>query len=189
MLKYLLNSLFIFLMLSSFSLANNDEAKLQAKLQKEFGHDLTHAPFFLRFAYYKEFDKDWKETDYLERKAFLGDYETQSAAEQAKEEADAKAQIAKEKERLREKREALRKENEQLKAQLTQIQTAINAILLTGASYVRPGFSLTRANLKDLQTREQYLVRSINRDAGGVLAVGEVAGTAYPYPGQDTWNH
>ena len=118
MVKYFF--LFIFLALSSPSFANNDEAKLEAKLEKEFGHDLTHAPFFLRFAYYKEFDQDWKETDYMERKAFLEDYETQSAAEQAKEEAEAKAQIAKEKERLREKREALRKENEQLKAQLAQ---------------------------------------------------------------------
>ena len=76
---------------------------------------------------------------------------------------------------------------DQLKTQLDQIQTAIQAILLTGSSYVRPGLSLTRANLKDLQSREQYLVRSINRDTNGVMAVGEVAGTAYLYPGQDTW--
>ena len=114
-----LSFLFVFLMLPSFSFAGNQD-KQEAKLQKEFGHDLTHAPFFLRFAYYKEFDKDWKETDYLERKAFLGDYETQSAAEQAKEEAEAKAQIAKEKERLRAKQAALRKEQERLKAEATE---------------------------------------------------------------------
>ncbi len=120
MVKYLLNFLFVFLMLSSFSFANNDDAKLQAKLQKEYGYDLTKAPFFLRFSYYKEFNKDWKKTDYPERLSFLEDYETRSAAEQAKEKAEAKAAAVKEKERLREKKEALGKEKERLKAQLAK---------------------------------------------------------------------
>ncbi len=47
----------------------------------------------------------------------MTDYETNLAAQQTKEKADAKATAAKEKERLREKKEALRKEQERLKAQ------------------------------------------------------------------------
>ena len=116
MIKYLLSFLFVFLMLSSFSFAKDDDAKLQTKLQEEFGRDLTHAPFFLRFAYYKEFNKDWKKTDYLERKAFLTDYETELAAQQAQEKADAKAAAAQEKERYLAKKEELRKEKERLRA-------------------------------------------------------------------------
>ena len=100
--KYLLNFLFVFLMLSSFSFAKNEDAQLQ----KEFGNDLTKAPFFLRFAYSKEFNKDWKDTDYSERRAFLMDYETNLAAKQAQEKIDAKAAAAEEKERLRRKRSA-----------------------------------------------------------------------------------
>jgi len=120
MVKYLLNFLFVFLMLSSFSFAQKDDAKLQVKLQKEFGYDLTHVPFFLRFSYYKKFDKNWKESDYPERLAFLKNYETNLAAEQVKEKADAKAAAAKEKERLGEKKEALRKEKERSKARLAE---------------------------------------------------------------------
>lgn len=117
MLKYLLNFLFVFLMLSSFSFANNGDTKLQAKLQKEYGRDLTKAPFFLRFAYNKEFNKDWGKTDYPQRLSFLADYETKSAAEQAKEKADAEAAAIKEKQRLLEKKEELRKEKDKLKAE------------------------------------------------------------------------
>ncbi len=120
MIKYLLNILFIFLLLSSFSFADTNAAKMQAKLQKEYGWDLTKVPFFLRFAYYKEFNKDWKETDYPQRLSFLTDYEIQLAAEQAKEKAETQAATAKEKERLREKKEAERKEKERLKAQLAK---------------------------------------------------------------------
>jgi len=104
-------------MLSSYSFADKDDAKMQAKLQKEYGYDLTHAPFFLRFAYYKEFDKDWKKTDYPERYAFLADYEISSAAQLAKDKAEAKAEAAQEKERLQEKKDALRKEKDRLKAE------------------------------------------------------------------------
>lgn len=121
MIKYLL--LFMFLTLSSFSFANNinnDEAKLEAKLQKEFGYDLTHVPFFLRFSFSKEFDKDWKDSDYLERKVFLADYEKNLAIKQAMEKAEAKAAAAKEKELFLEKKEALSVEKERLKARLVQ---------------------------------------------------------------------
>src|ERR1700679_219596 len=86
MVKYLLNFLFVFLILSSFSFAKNDDTKLQS----EYGYDLIHAPFFLRFAFEKEFTKDWQKSDYPEREAFLKDYETNLAAEQKKEQVEAK---------------------------------------------------------------------------------------------------
>ena len=116
MIKYLLSFLFVFLMLSSFSFAKDDDAKLQTKLQEEFGTDLSHAPFFLRFAFSKEFNKDWKKSDYLERKVFLTDYETDLAADRAQEKADAKAAAAEEKELYLAKKEELRKEKERLRA-------------------------------------------------------------------------
>jgi hypothetical protein len=115
MVKYLLNFLCIFLFLSSLSFAK--EAFDEVFLQKEFGADLSHAPFFLRFAFSKEFNKDWKKTDYLERKVFLTDYENDLAAEQAKEKVDAKAAAVQEREGTLAKKEALLKEKERLKAQ------------------------------------------------------------------------
>ena len=45
--KYLLNFLFVFLILSSFSFAKDDDAKLQTKLQEEFG-----AIFLTRLSFY-----------------------------------------------------------------------------------------------------------------------------------------
>jgi hypothetical protein len=115
MVKYLLNFLCIFLFLSSLSFAK--EAFDEAFLQKEFGDDLSHAPFFLRFAFNKEFNKDWGKSDYLERKIFLTNYETGLAVEQVKEKTDAKAAAAQEKERYLATKEALLKEKERLKAQ------------------------------------------------------------------------
>lgn len=117
MAKYLLNLLFISLMLSSLALANNGDAKLQAKLQSEYGADLTHAPFFLRFAFKKEFNKDWKKTDYLERKAYLTDYEMNLMAQQKQEKNEARAEAIKEKERLNAQRDADLKEKERLNAE------------------------------------------------------------------------
>ena len=116
MLKCLLFFLFAFLIVSSFSFAKDNEPELQ----KEFGHDLTHVPFFLRFAFNKEFNKDWKKSDYPERKAFLTKYEANVAAEQVKEEAEQKAEAEREKERLREKNEAQHKADERLKASLAE---------------------------------------------------------------------
>jgi hypothetical protein len=103
-------------MFSSFSFAGSDDDKLLAKLQNEYGYDLTHAPFFLRFAFYKEFNKDWKRSDYLERKYFLTDYEINLEAQQAKEKTYAKIQADKEKELLYERKETLRKDKDRLKA-------------------------------------------------------------------------
>ena len=67
MIKYLLNILVVFLMLSSFCFAKNDDNGLQ----KEYGTDLTKAPFFLRFNFYNEYKKDWEESSYAERKDFM----------------------------------------------------------------------------------------------------------------------
>ena len=113
MIKYLLNFLFVFLMLSSFSFAKDDDSKLQ----KEFGPDLSHAPFFLRFAFSKEFNKDWGKSDYSERKAFLTDYETNLTTKQKQEAVDAKTAATEEKERLRAQKAELRQEKEKLKTQ------------------------------------------------------------------------
>ena len=64
-----------------------------------------------------------------------------------------------------------------LRTQLLAIQTAITNILTTGQSYVRPGLSLTHANLKDLESREQTLIRGIQRAEGGIITVAEVGHT------------
>ena len=96
MVKYLLNFLFVFLCYHHFLLPKHDDSKLQ----KEYGSDLTKAPFFLRFAFHKEFNKDWKKSDYSERKAFLTDYETNLAEEQAKKKQMLKLKLQKEKERF-----------------------------------------------------------------------------------------
>ena len=74
-----------------------------------------------------------------------------------------------------------------VQAQLAQIQTAIQAILLTGESYVRPGLSITRAQLPALQKREQYLIATLNRADGGIIAAGEIGGGAFPNPETETW--
>jgi hypothetical protein len=118
MVRFLLNFLIVFLLIISFSFADteNNDAKLEAKLQKEYGYALTHVPFFLRFAYFKTYDKPWTETDYPERKAYLADYELNVAAEKAKEKAEAKAAADDEKKRILDKKEAQRKEKDRLKA-------------------------------------------------------------------------
>jgi hypothetical protein len=117
MINLLLKFLMVFMLLSSFSFADNsDDTKLEAKLQKEYGYALTHVPFFLRFAYFKEFDKPWTETNYPEREAFLADYVVNITAEKAKEKADAKAAADIEKNRILDKKETQRKEKDRIKA-------------------------------------------------------------------------
>ena len=76
-----------------------------------------------------------------------------------------------------------------LKAQLLAVETAITNILTTGQSYVRPGLSLTRADLDKLTQREKLLSAWITRAQDGIFAVGEVAGTVYPYPGEDAFDN
>jgi len=117
MVRCLLSFIFVFLMISTFSFAKPDEL---VKLQKKYGYNLTKAPFFLRFAFHKEFNKDWKKSEFPERKAFLIDYEANLAKDQKKEREEAKEEADKEKELSLEKKEELRKENERLKAQHAQ---------------------------------------------------------------------
>jgi hypothetical protein len=112
MVRYLRITLFVFLMLSSFAFAKTDEAKLKS----EFGDDLTKAPFFLRFSFQKEFNKDWNDTDYAERKAFLAGYDASVGTEQVKDIEDTKAAQRAEKARLRAKNDEARKERYRLKA-------------------------------------------------------------------------
>jgi len=83
MIKKFIAFLFIFSMLSSFSYAANDDAKWTARLQKDYGRDLTKAPYFLRFSFEKSFNKTWKESFFYERRIFLENYETELARDQA----------------------------------------------------------------------------------------------------------
>jgi hypothetical protein len=102
MVRYFLNPLFVFLMLSTFAFAaaKYDDTKLQA----EFGKDLTKAPFYLRYAYTQKFNRDWGKTDYAQREAFLKDYEINLAKNQAKQRAEAKAEALKERQEMLEKK-------------------------------------------------------------------------------------
>jgi len=119
MVKYLLNSLIIFLMLSSFSFARDNDAALQ----QEYGPDLTKAPFFLRFAFEKQTNIDWGKSYYSDRKAFLTNYEANLDAQRVQEKADAREAADEEKERLREKRDKQRQEQDRLKAQQDEDKT------------------------------------------------------------------
>lgn len=116
MVKFLLNSLVIFLMLASFAFAKNDDAKIK----KEFGPDLTQAPFFIRYSFSKQYDKDWGESTYSEREAFLTKYEANLTAEQKQEKADAKALAEEKKERLQEKKRIQRKLADRIKAEIDE---------------------------------------------------------------------
>lgn len=54
--------------------------------------------------------------------------------------------------------------------QLEAVQTAIEKVL-QGQSYSIGGRTLTRANLADLQKREQWLRTMVAREAGGGIAM------------------
>ena len=115
MLRYLLSFLFIFLMLSTLAIAK--KSNIEAVLHNEYGADLTHAPFFLRYSFHKQYKKDWKDSTYSQRRDFLANYESNIDAEQAQEKADAKAESRNEKDRLRQQRQAERDARESLRAQ------------------------------------------------------------------------
>lgn len=115
MAKFLFLLIFFALAPQSWAAPRGEITDVQ--LQKEYGYDLTKAPFFLRFSYFRQFGKDWKETDYTEREAFLKDYDTNAAIERAKDMADAKAEAAEEKALAREKRQELKDQLAQLKAE------------------------------------------------------------------------
>ena len=114
MFKYFLA--FTFFMFSTFALADIKEIKLQ----KEYGQDLTKAPFFLRFTYYKEYNKDWSSTLYEDRLGFLENFEALSAQEKEQEKADAKMAQEAEKNKLLEKKLAEKKEKDRLRAEAAE---------------------------------------------------------------------
>ncbi|MGL4966150.1 MAG: hypothetical protein ACRC67_33325 [Inquilinus sp.] len=53
---------------------------------------------------------------------------------------------------------------------LDEVQEAISAVM-RNQSYTIDGRTLTRANLKDLQEREETLLRRVNREAGGGMRI------------------
>lgn len=116
MLKLLLTLIFSISILSSVSLAKTDDSKLQ----KEYGVNLTRVPFFLRYMFNSHYGKDWKNSDFSERKAFLADYDNRTAEEQAQEQADVKAEIDKAKQDLADKKEKARQERDRKRAQLAE---------------------------------------------------------------------
>ncbi len=120
MLKLLFSFLFIFLFLSTFSEAKDG---IDLKLKQEYGDDLSHAPFFLRFAFLKAYNKDWKESIYPERESFLKDYELNLSLEQKQEKEEAKQEAEDERERSKEKREALQRQRDRLRAEIQEEET------------------------------------------------------------------
>lgn len=118
MYKFLVNILLFFILITSISYAKTRNE--DAKLQTEYGYDLTHVPFFLRYDYESKYHKYWSKTYYLDRKYFLLDYETNLAVEKLKNKAEAKAEAEKEKRRLNEKKAALKKEKDRLKARIDE---------------------------------------------------------------------
>lgn len=118
MVKYISNFLFIFLILTSLSFAKDDDSKLK----REYGQDLTHVPFFLRFDFSKKYGIDWKDTYYAQRRVFLKDYDISYEAEQKKEKAEARAEADRKKAYLIAKRDALLKEKHRIMNQLIEEQ-------------------------------------------------------------------
>ena len=116
MFKYVISFLFI-LLLSTPSFAKIDE---MTKLKKEYGQDLSRAPFFLRFAFYKRYNVDWKKSFYSDRKEFLIQYEKEHSADLAHEKELARAEAQKESEIQFEKKEELRKERDRLKVRIAK---------------------------------------------------------------------
>ncbi|MDE1920575.1 MAG: hypothetical protein KGJ09_06030 [Candidatus Omnitrophica bacterium] len=106
-----------FLMMSSCSLASgiND-----AKLKQKYGSQLTHAPFFLRYAFLKTYGEDWADSSYSQREPFLMDYEKNLGVEMAREKAEDRAEAQEEKQRQDERKDELRKERDRIKAQLDE---------------------------------------------------------------------
>lgn len=123
MLKKSLIFIIILLVLSSTSYGKTDEEKYLPGLQKEYGRDLTHTPFFLRFSFQKEFNKLWKESNYPEREYFLLMYVKNIDEENKKEKDKAAAQAQYDKQRAIEKKELLIKQRNRLKAQLAKEKT------------------------------------------------------------------
>jgi len=103
---------FLFLMLSSFSFAKDNDAKLKS----EYGPYLTHAPYFLRFAFAKAYKKDWNDSYYYERRLFLVKYEADQVAQKIKDKEEARIAADRERERKEMKKAELQKEKDRWNA-------------------------------------------------------------------------
>jgi hypothetical protein len=118
MFRYLLSFFIIFLFLTSFSLAKkgSDEGALQA----EYGRDLTHVPYFLRYSFYNDYHLDWKKSNYAERHVFLEKYQISLAQQQIQEREDERLAKQDEREKIHAQREAERAEKDREKADLAE---------------------------------------------------------------------
>jgi len=106
MVKKVFNLLLVSLMLASSAYASD------AKLKSEYGQDLTHAPFIIRYAFYNELHEEWGKSDYAQRKAFLTNYDRKLKEEQRLDKAEARAESNHYKEILSQKKVALRKKEQ-----------------------------------------------------------------------------
>jgi len=111
MVRTILNTLLIFLLIAGTSWAKMTEAQLK----QIYGQDLSHAPFFLRFSFYKSHNKDWYKSLYFERHDFLMYYEENKAKQEALDKAEAKLEAEKEKEHNDEKAAKEKKEKDRIK--------------------------------------------------------------------------
>jgi len=95
----------------------DDNARMLKKLQKDYGNNLVHVPFFLRFAFKRNFNKEWDKSDYAERKVFLIAYETDLEASQARDKEEAKEEAQAKKDAWLAKKAQAQKERDRLKAE------------------------------------------------------------------------
>jgi hypothetical protein len=151
MVKLLLNFLLIFFFLTSFSLAKNDDIKVLARLQSEYGQNLAKVPYFLRFSFEKAFNIKWENSYFYERRAFLTYYDSGVAADMAKEKAEAKAAAEKAKERSLEEREALKRDKERAKEDAVEQKAEQKEYDQRQKDFA----SLLKAQQKDLQQMQK----------------------------------
>jgi len=89
----------------------------EARLQSVYGKDLTQAPFYLKFAFQKQFNQDWSKSYYTDRKQFLMDYENSVDLDAKKAQAQAKQEAQEEKEQLLEEKQEAKEKNLKLRAE------------------------------------------------------------------------
>ena len=123
MCKYLLNLLIIFLMLSSVSFAKGYDTKIK----EEFGKDLTHAPFTLRFSFSKKYHKEWKESTFAERRAYLTAYEIGVDQDKAQTRAQARADALYRRDRANAARQAARAQRNKQMADAQEVKAEARA--------------------------------------------------------------
>ena len=149
MVKNLLNLILILLMLSSVSFAMGYDSKIK----EEFGKDLTHAPFTLRFSFSKKYHKDWKQSSFAERKAFLTAYEIGLAQDAAQARAQARADAAYRRDRANQARAAARAERDKERAESAEARAEAKA----DADRNKAFNSAVLSHQKELQQMERNL--------------------------------